>query len=53
MLRGSKTYLGLPGVVHLGDEVGGRFEGSLPLLCVGLLACRQMGGEAPGVSAMS
>lgn len=33
-----QTHLSLLGVVHLGDEVGGRFEGSLPLLGVGLPA---------------
>lgn len=34
----SEPHLSLPGVLHLGDEVRGCFEGSLPLLHVGLLA---------------
>lgn len=37
----SDPYLGLSGILHLGDEVRGCFEGSLPLFRVGLLACQK------------
>lgn len=48
---GSLPHLGLPGVVHLGDEVGGCLEGGLPLLGVGLPACRPKVSKKPAVSA--
>lgn len=48
---GSLPHLGLPGVVHLGDEVGGCLEGGLPLLGVGLPACRPKVSKEPAVSA--